>query len=164
MWLYFPVAVARNIFGATDTGSALYAEGVAWGGACFGVYSAVCFFFAFALPPLAAKLGRKLTHSLSLVVGALGLLSVAVIHSKYLLLLSMTGVGIAWASTLSMPFAILADSLPEGKNGIYMGIFNVFIVAPERVNRLAAGLAAVEELLLLWCSDPRAQLGPRCGR
>ncbi|MGP8185064.1 MAG: MFS transporter [Terracidiphilus sp.] len=146
MWLYFPVAVARNIFGATDTGSALYAEGVAWGGACFGVYSAVCFFFAFALPPLAAKLGRKLTHSLSLVVGALGLLSVAVIHSKYLLLLSMTGVGIAWASTLSMPFAILADSLPEGKNGIYMGIFNVFIVAPEIIASLGFGWVMIHWL------------------
>jgi maltose/moltooligosaccharide transporter len=146
MWLYFPVAVARNVFGATDTTSALYAEGEAWGGACFGVYSAVCFVFAFALPPLAAKLGRKTTHCLSLLAGALGLLSVAVIHSKYLLLLSMAGVGISWASTLSLPFAILADSLPPGKNGVYMGIFNVFIVAPEIIASLGFGWVMVHLL------------------
>jgi maltose/moltooligosaccharide transporter len=146
MWLYFPVAIARNVFGATDTTSALYSNGIAWGGACFGVYSAVCFVFAFALPSLAAKLGRKLTHSLCLLAGALGLLSVAVIHSKYLLLLSMAGVGISWASTLSMPFAMLADSLPEGKNGIYMGIFNVFIVAPEIIASLGFGWVMVHLL------------------
>jgi maltose/moltooligosaccharide transporter len=134
------------VFGATDTTSALYSNGIAWGGACFGVYSAVCFVFAFALPSLAAKLGRKLTHSLCLLAGALGLLSVAVIHSKYLLLLSMAGVGISWASTLSMPFAMLADSLPEGKNGIYMGIFNVFIVAPEIIASLGFGWVMVHLL------------------
>jgi maltose/moltooligosaccharide transporter len=117
MWLYFPVAVARNVFGAPDERSPLYAAGVEWGGICFAVYSAVCFAFS----------------------GALGLLSVAVVHDKNLLLLSMTGVGIAWASILSMPYAILAGSLPPQKTGVYMGIFNFFIVLPEIAASLGFG-------------------------
>jgi len=139
MWLYFPVAVARNVFGAPDESSPLYREGVEWAGLCFGMYSAVCFAFSFALPALAARLGRRLTHTLCLVAGGLGLLSVAVIHHKVLLFLSMTGVGIAWASILSMPYAILAGSLPADRTGTYMGIFNFFIVIPEIVASLAFG-------------------------
>ena len=139
MWLYFPVAVAYHVFGAPDPQSPLYAEGVAWGGLCFGMYSAVCFIFAFALQPLANALGRRRTHGLCLLAGALGLASVAVIHNKYLLLLSMTGVGIAWASTLSMPYAMLAGALPPKKVGVYMGIFNFFIVAPEILASVALG-------------------------
>ena len=139
MWLYFPVAVARNVFGAADTNSPLYSAGVEWAGICFGMYSLVCFGFSFVLPALARQFGRKATHSLCLICGGLGLLSVAVIHNKYLLLLSMTGVGIAWASTLSMPYAILAGSLPHGKTGVYMGIFNFFIVIPEITASLGFG-------------------------
>jgi maltose/moltooligosaccharide transporter len=139
MWLYFPVAVARNVFGASDTNSPLYAAGVEWAGLCFGMYSLVCFGFSFVLPALARQYGRKATHSLCLICGGLGLLSVALIHSKYLLLLSMGGVGIAWASTLSMPYSILAGSLPHGKTGVYMGIFNFFIVIPEITASLGFG-------------------------
>ena len=139
MWLYFPVAVAHNVFGADDPHSVLYTQGVAWGGYCFAMYSAVCFLFAFALPGMAARLGRKATHSLCLLCGAAGLMSVAVIHNKWLLLGSMVGVGIAWASTLAMPYAILAGSLPAEKTGIYMGIFNFFIVTPEIVASLGFG-------------------------
>ena len=131
MWLYFGVAIARSVFGATDTTSPSYTAGVKWGGVCFGMYSLVCFFFSFALPAIAKKLGRKNTHSLCLLCGAAGLLSVGIIHDKWLLLLSMTGVGIAWASTLSMPYAVLSSSLPAEKTGVYMGIFNFFIVIPE---------------------------------
>jgi maltose/moltooligosaccharide transporter len=139
MWLYFPVAVARNVFGAPDERSPLYREGIEWAGLCFGAYSLVCFLFSFALPVLAARWGRKTTHSLCLVAGGLGLLSVAVIKSPPLLFLSMTGVGIAWASILSMPYAILAGSLPADRTGTYMGIFNFFIVIPEIVAALAFG-------------------------
>jgi len=139
MWLYFPVAVARNVFGAPDASSPLYQEGVEWAGVCFGAYSAVCFAFAFFLPVLAARIGRKLTHTVCLLCGAAGLVSVAVITKPALLLLSMTGVGIAWASTLSMPYAMLAGSLPPGKTGVYMGIFNFFIVIPEIVAALGFG-------------------------
>jgi maltose/moltooligosaccharide transporter len=131
MWLYFPVAVARNVFGALDETSPIYTRGVEWAGICFGVYSAVCFAFSFVLPGLARALGRKMTHSVCLLCGAAGLMSVALIHDKMLLLLSMTGVGIAWASVLAMPYAILAGSLPAEKTGVYMGIFNFFITIPE---------------------------------
>jgi len=139
MWLYFPVAVARNVFGAPDETSPLYRQGVEWGGICFAMYSAVCFVFSFALPRIAERLGRKATHGLCLLAGALGLLSVGVIQDKDLLLVSMTGVGIAWASILSMPYAMLAGSLPPGKTGVYMGIFNFFIVLPEIAASLGFG-------------------------
>jgi maltose/moltooligosaccharide transporter len=139
MWLYFPVAVARNVFGAPDTNSALYSAGVEWAGVCFGMYSLVCFGFSFLLPAMARLWGRKTTHSLCLICGGLGLLSVAIIHDKYPLLLSMAGVGIAWASTLAMPYSILAGSLPPNKTGVYMGIFNFFIVIPEITASLLFG-------------------------
>ncbi|HEY5907227.1 MAG TPA: MFS transporter [Vicinamibacteria bacterium] len=139
MWLYFPVAVARNVFGAPDETSPLYRQGVEWAGLCFGMYSLVCFAFSFALPAVAQRFGRKTTHSACLVLGGLGLLSVAVIQNQYLLLLSMTGVGIAWASILSMPYAMLAGSLPAERTGTYMGIFNFFIVIPEILAALCFG-------------------------
>jgi maltose/moltooligosaccharide transporter len=139
MWLYFPVAVATNVFGAPDPSSPLYQRGVEWAGLCFAAYSAVCFGFAFFLPPLARRRGLKRTHAICLLAGAAGLLSVAVIKNPSLLLLSMVGVGIAWASTLSMPYSMLAGAIPAGKTGIYMGIFNFFIVIPEIIASLGFG-------------------------
>jgi maltose/moltooligosaccharide transporter len=139
MWLYFGPAVARNVFGAPDENSALYTDGVEWAGLCFGMYSAVCFIFSPALPWLAARIGPRRVHAACLLAGALGLLSVAVIHDKWLLLLSMAGVGIAWASILSMPYAILSGALPPDKTGVYMGIFNFFITLPEIIASLAFG-------------------------
>jgi len=139
MWLYFPVAVATNVFGAPDPSSPLYQKGVEWAGLCFAAYSAVCFGFAFFLPPLARRRGLKRTHSICLLAGAAGLLSVSVITNPTLLLLSMVGVGIAWASTLSMPYSMLAGAIPPGKTGIYMGIFNFFIVIPEIIASLGFG-------------------------
>jgi maltose/moltooligosaccharide transporter len=139
MWLYFPVAVARHVFGAPDAQSPLYTQGVEWAGVCFGAYSAVCFAFSFFLPSLARALGRTRAHAFCLLAGAAGLVSVTVIHEPKLLLLSMTGVGFAWASILSMPYAILAGSLPKEKTGVYMGIFNFFIVIPEIVASLGFG-------------------------
>jgi maltose/moltooligosaccharide transporter len=138
MWLYFGVAVARNVFHGAP-GTPEYEQGVAWGGNCFAMYSAVCFGFSFVLPGIAKRFGRKLTHALCLAIGALGLVSVAFIKSKYLLLFSMAGVGVAWASVLSMPYSILAGCLPPGKTGIYMGIFNFFIVIPEILAALVFG-------------------------
>src|SRR5262250_954228 len=156
MWLYFGVAVARNIFGGTP-GTPAYAQGIAWGGNCFAMYSAVCFLFSFALPTLGERLGRKLTHGLCLAIGAIGLISVAFISSKYGLLVSMVGVGVAWASILAMPYSILAGALPSGKTGIYMGIFNFFIVIPEILAALVFG--KVMEHLLTDESALVTQLG-----
>src|SRR5689334_1922569 len=145
MWLYFGVAVARNIFGGAP-GTPEYDQGIAWAGNCFAVHSAVCLAFSFALPALAARLGRRLTHALCLLIGAAGLISVAAVDDRYLLFLPMVGVGIAWASTLAMPYAILAGALPAGKTGIYMGIFNFFIVIPEIMAALGFG-TLLERLL-----------------
>ncbi|MCC6459402.1 MAG: MFS transporter [Saprospiraceae bacterium] len=139
MWFYFTPAVARDVLGAPDTDSPLYAEGVAWGNICFGFYSLVCFLFSFWLPAIANRYGRKYTHMLCLVLGALGLFFVGMAPNKYWLLLSMTGVGIAWASILSMPYAMLASTLPQDKMGVYMGIFNFFIVLPEILATLFFG-------------------------
>jgi maltose/moltooligosaccharide transporter len=139
MWLYFAPAVARNVFGAPDERSRLYTEGVEWAGLCFAMYSLVTFVFSWWLPAMAARLGRRGTHAGCLLCGAAGLLSVSVIHDKWLLLASMAGVGIAWASTLAMPYAILSGSIPPEKTGIYMGIFNFFIVLPEILASLGFG-------------------------
>jgi maltose/moltooligosaccharide transporter len=139
MWLYFGVAIAHSVFGGVEVGSKAYNDGIEWGGVCFGAYSAICFAFAFFLPKLAEKIGRKNTHSLCLTLGGLGLLSVVFIHDKNLLLLSMAGVGMAWASTLSMPYAILSGALTQSSTGVYMGIFNFFVVIPEIVASLFFG-------------------------
>jgi len=131
--------VATSVFGAPDATSPLYQKGVEWAGVCFGAYSLVCFVFAFFLPPIARMRGAKGTHSLCLLAGAAGLASVGIIHTPAMLLLSMVGVGIAWASTLSMPYSMLANCLPAGKTGVYMGIFNFFIVIPEIIASLGFG-------------------------
>jgi len=131
MWLFFGVAVARSVFGAASPQSPGYTEGVKWGGICFAFYSGVTFLFAMVLPRIADALGRKLTHVACLACGGVGLLSVALIHNQWLLFGPMLGVGIAWASILSMPYAVLVGSLPPDRIGVYMGIFNAFIVIPE---------------------------------
>ncbi|MEJ7812443.1 MAG: MFS transporter [Gemmatimonadaceae bacterium] len=139
MWLFFVPATARHVFGATDPQSELYTRGIEWGGFAFAFYSITCFVVALALPKLAAATSRKTVHAASLICGAVGLLSVYLIHDKYLLLLCMVGVGIAWASILSMPYAILSTALPAHRMGVYMGVFNFFIVIPEIVASLGFG-------------------------
>ena len=136
MWFYYAVAVAYNVFGAkTDTDPA-FGDGKDFAGLTLAFYNVVTFAFAFVLPYIADKLGRKLTHSLCLTVGAIGLISVAFVTNKNMLFGCMTCVGIAWASILSMPYAMLGGVLPPNKVGIYMGIFNFFIVLPEIIASL----------------------------
>ncbi len=139
IFLYFAVAVAHNVFGAKTTAEPAYTQGVIWAGYCSGVYNAVCFLVSPFLPAMAARLGRRATHCLCLLAGAAGLLSIALIHDKWLLFLPMIGVGIAWASILSMPYAILSSAIPSSRMGIYMGIFNFFIVIPEILSALFFG-------------------------
>jgi maltose/moltooligosaccharide transporter len=136
MWLFFALATARHVFGSSDPASTTFAEGVDWASVCFAVYSLVCFIVAFALPSLARITTRKTVHALSLVCGGVGLLSVALIQNRWVLLLTMVGVGIAWASILSMPYAILSGALPAARMGVYMGVFNFFIVIPEIIASL----------------------------
>lgn len=136
VWFYYTTAVATNIFHGVNNEDPVYAAGADFGGLTLAFYNVVTFFFALVLPFIADKLGRKLTHSLCLLVGALGLISVGWVENKNLLFLSMAGVGIAWTSILSMPYAMLSGSLPRNKVGIYMGIFNFFIVLPEIIASL----------------------------
>ena len=139
MWFYYTTAVAVNVFHGTDANDPVYAKGADFGSLTLSFYSVVTFLFALVLPFIADKLGRKLTHTICLFCGALGLISVGWIHNENLLFASMTGVGIAWASILSMPYAMLSGSLPKDKVGIYMGIFNFFIVLPEIIASLGFG-------------------------
>lgn len=139
MWFYYTTAVAINVFGGKDASDPLYAEGADFGSLTLAFYSVVTFLFALVLPKIADVLGRKNTHTLCLFCGAIGLISVAWVQDKNMLYLCMTGVGIAWASILSMPYAMLSGSLPKDKIGIYMGIFNFFIVLPEIMASLGFG-------------------------
>lgn len=138
MWFYYSSAVAVDIFHA-EPGSAEYTEGVEFAGLTLAFYNLVTFLFALNLPQLANKLGKRMTHLVCLVSGAVGLISVAFVSDANMLFVSMTGVGIAWASILSMPYAMLAPSLPREKVGLYMGIFNFFIVLPEILASLGFG-------------------------
>lgn len=133
MWIYTTPAVARNIFGATDAASKLYNEGADWVTVMFGTYNGASALFAFFFPPFARATSRKIAHFTGLVCGGLGLISIYFMPNKELLLLSMLFVGFAWASILTLPYAILAGALPQNKMGIYMGIFNFFIVIPQIV-------------------------------
>jgi maltose/moltooligosaccharide transporter len=131
MWIYTTPAVTSHIYGTTDTTSALYNEGANWVGVGFGMYNGVAAVVAFGIPMLARRTSRKSAHAICLACGALGLLSILVLENPRYLLVSMVGVGIAWASILAMPYAILTGSLPPSKMGYYMGVFNFFIVIPQ---------------------------------
>jgi len=139
MWIYTTAGVTSHIYHTTDTSSALFNEGANWVGVGFATYNGVAAVVAFAIPVLAGMTSRKIAHAICLVCGALGLLSIFVITAPKLLLLSMVGVGIAWASILSMPYAILTGSLPPSKMGYYMGVFNFFIVIPQIVAAAVLG-------------------------
>src|SRR5690242_6785311 len=133
MWIYTTAAVTTHIYHTTDPASAPYNYGANWVGVCFAVYNGVAAVVAFGIPPLARWSSPKMAHVVCLLCGALGLLSITVVGSPNMLLVSMVGVGIAWASILSMPYAILTGALPPAKLGYYMGVFNFFIVIPQIV-------------------------------
>jgi maltose/moltooligosaccharide transporter len=139
VFLYFPPAIAHNLFGATDESSPLYSQGIEWAGLCIAAYNAVCFLASFVLPKLAAATSRPIAHALCLTCGGLGLISLWFVPSPRWALLPMLGLGIAWSSILSLPYAMLAGALPAKKGGIYMGIFNMFIVLPEIIVSLGLG-------------------------
>lgn len=142
MWIYFSPAIAAHVFGAVrESGdyAAKVAEAGQWTGVCFSVYNGVCFVFAFVLVGLARKFPARMMHVVCLAIGGAALISVGWIGQKEWLLLPMAGVGIAWASILSMPYAMLSNCLPPEKMGFYMGIFNYFIVLPQIVIALGMG-------------------------
>ncbi|MEW6234693.1 MAG: MFS transporter [Candidatus Omnitrophota bacterium] len=140
MWLFFSPAVAFHFFGATSTQDPLYADGIAWGGICFAVYNGVAVPMALLLPTMARVFGNKQTHSICLFLGGLGLASaILFVGNHYLLIIPMICVGVAWSSILAMPYAILAGCLPKEKTGLYMGVFNFFIVLPQILAAVGGG-------------------------
>ncbi len=133
MWIYTTPGVAQNAYGTTDTTSKAYQDAGDWVGVMFMVYNGVSALAAFILPIIAAKTSRRMTHLFCLVIGGFGLIGIYLVKDPGLLLLPMIAIGLAWASTLTMPYAILAGSLPVNKMGFYMGVFNFFIVIPQIV-------------------------------
>ncbi|HCQ12482.1 MFS transporter [Flavobacterium sp.] len=141
MWVFSTPAIAQHIYGLNidDTKSPEFQSAGDWVGIIFGVYNLVSAIVAFALPYIAKQIGRRKTHALALVMGGIGLISMYFMPNKEALIFSMVLVGFAWASILAMPYAILAGSIQPKKMGVYMGIFNFFIVIPQIVNALIGG-------------------------
>jgi maltose/moltooligosaccharide transporter len=141
MWVFTTDSIATHIFKlpVSDKSSAAYHDAQDWTGVIFMVYNGVSAVFAFCLPVIASKIGRKRTHALSLLIGGIGLISFYFAHNKEALIFSFACVGVAWASILAMPYVILSSSIPSGKMGIYMGIFNFFITIPQILNGITGG-------------------------
>lgn len=146
MWVYTTKAVAQNAYGLPAIGQGY--EGNAktifdtagdWVGILFGIYNGISAIYALMLPRIVKRIGRKNTHAISLIAGSIGMLSMFVIKDPQLLIYSMIGIGMAWASILAMPYAILAGSIPDGKMGVFMGIFNFFITIPQIVSAIVLG-------------------------
>jgi maltose/moltooligosaccharide transporter len=139
MWVFTTPAVAENVFGTSDGKSAVFQEAGNWVGNLFAIYGGVSALVAFLLPKLAHVTSRKMVHMVCLVIGGLSLISISFIHDKHMLMLPMIGVGIAWASILTMPYAVLAGALPAKRMGYFMGVFNYFVVLPQIVANLTLG-------------------------
>ncbi|WP_372649773.1 MFS transporter [Draconibacterium sp.] len=131
LWIYATAGITSHVYGTSDTTTKLYNDGADWVTILFGVYNGVAALMAFTLPVIAKYTNRKFTHFISLIIGGVSLASIYLFNDPNWLIVPMVGVGIAWASILSMPYAILTGSLPSNKMGIYMGIFNFFIVIPQ---------------------------------
>ncbi|MFD1770221.1 MFS transporter [Sphingobacterium suaedae] len=141
MWVYMTPAVAEHVFYKLEGEKPqLYADAANWVGILFGVYNGVSALYALFIPRLAYRWGQSVGHALALTIGGLSLLSIFWITSPNMLLLPMVGVGIAWGSILTMPYAILSNSLPPKKMGVYMGLFNFFITFPQIICGFFGGL------------------------
>jgi len=141
MWVFAVPAIAQHIYGLSpeDSSSETYQQAGNWVGILFGIYNGVSAIFAFLLPVLAKKISRKKTHAYALFVGGIGLILIYFMPNENWLILPMVCIGIAWASILSMPYAMLAGSISAKKMGVYMGIFNFFIVIPQIINGIIGG-------------------------
>jgi len=140
MWTYGTATVTQHIYHATDTSSTLYNDGASWWGVCGAVYNAASIAFAFVLPLIARRTSRRTAHAIAMLLGGLSFLSIYFVSAPGWLLLPFVGIGLAWASTLSMPYAILAGQIPAKKMGMYMGMFNTSIVIPQVVSGACLGL------------------------
>lgn len=141
MWVFMYDAIATNTYGLnlSDTDSPLYREASKWKNTMFAVYNGVATGYALILSFIVKKIGRKTTHCINLTAGGFGLIGIYFIKDPNLLFIPMIGVGLAWASILAMPYVILSSSIPAGKMGVYMGIFNFFITLPQIINGVVGG-------------------------
>lgn len=144
MWIYATAAVTEFHYGSSDTTSIAYNEGADWVGILFAAYNGFAALAALVIPIIANRYNRKVAHMVSLSLGGVGLISFVFINNPIWLLVSMVGVGFAWASIVSMPYAILSCTLPAKKMGVYMGIFNFFIVIPQILAASVLGLLVRE--------------------
>jgi maltose/moltooligosaccharide transporter len=142
MWVYTTSGVAQNVWNTVpkDSTSLAFNEASNWVGVTFGIYSFFAALFSLRMAQLATRFGRKTIYMLSLIAGSIGLISMIFIHNQYGLILSMVGIGIAWAAILAMPYAILSGALPASKMGVYMGLFNATITIPQIAAGLLGGL------------------------
>jgi len=140
MWIYGTPGVTSHHYGTTDPSSALYNEGANWVGVLFGAKFGIAALAAIAIPLVVKRLGCRISHLVNMCIGGVGLISFVFIRDPALLAIPMIGVGIAWASILSLPYALLSSNLPSNKMGVYMGIFNFFIVIPQLVAASVLGL------------------------
>jgi len=139
IWIFMTSSTTRHVFGTTDPTSELYNKGANWVGICFAVYNGFGAIFSFILPYFASRFGRRMTHFFCLLAGAVGLVSVVFATTPWQMIPGMILLGIAWASLLSMPYAILSASVPSNKMGFYMGVFSFFISIPKIVTALFLG-------------------------
>ncbi|MBX5439628.1 MAG: MFS transporter [Thermoflavifilum sp.] len=139
LWIYTTAAVAQQVYHTTDAQSQAFQDAGDWVGVLFSVYNGVSACMAFLLPWIARHIKRTHTHLICLLIGSVGLMSIYFIHQQWLLIWPMLAIGLAWASTLTMPYAILAGALPPEKMGFYMGVFNFFIVIPQIVAAVLLG-------------------------
>jgi maltose/moltooligosaccharide transporter len=135
MWVYTTQAIAQHVFGTSDAHSKEYNDAGNWVGVLFAAYSVFAALYSLIITPITKRIGRLNTYMFSLIAGGIGLFSMVFIHDKYVLILSMVGIGIGWAAILAMPYSILAGALPPKQTGVYMGIFNATITIPQ----IAAG-------------------------
>jgi maltose/moltooligosaccharide transporter len=140
MWIYTTAGVTAVHFGSSDTHSTAYNEGANWVGVLFAAYNGFAAVAAIIIPWMVKRWGMRISHLINVWLGAAGLISFLLIHDPNWLMLSMVGVGFAWASILSLPYALLSDNLPATKMGIYMGIFNFFIVIPQLLAASVLGM------------------------
>ena len=139
MWIYTVNAIGESVYGTTDAQSAAFQQAGNHVGVMFAVYSGVSALAAFVLPVFARHTSRKFVHMTCLAIGGASLISLFAIRDPNMAFVPMIGVGIAWASILTMPYAILAGALPANRMGYYMGVFNFFIVIPQIVSGLLLG-------------------------
>ena len=140
MWIYTTAAVTAVHYHSSDPHSAAYNEGANWVGVLFAAYNGFAAIAAVIIPWMVRRWGLRISHLVNVWLGATGLVSFLLIRDPRWLLLSMVGVGFAWASILSLPYALLSDNLPARKMGVYMGIFNFFIVIPQLLAASVLGL------------------------